>query len=329
MSPTGFTLSPAIAVMFADLGIPAGPVLRAAGLPGDLFVHGPVTLTPEQFYRCWTAMEEASGDPAFAVRAAGRMSTETFHPPIFAALCSPHLRRAAERIAVHKRLIGPQRVLIGRGDELHLTMRWPADPVPPPGLRAYELAIWVALARLATRAQVVPTRFATPDPPAGAVAEAWRDFLGVPFQRADDAVVVFAAQDARRPFLTENTEMWRIFEPDLRRRLADLERAESTAARVRAALIELLPAGEGTATGVARRLALSGRTLQRRLAAEDTTFQGVLDATRHALARSYLDRPDISVTEIAFLLGYDDPGSFYRAFRSWSGTTPHRSRALP
>ncbi|GAB7052606.1 AraC family transcriptional regulator [Catenuloplanes indicus JCM 9534] len=329
MSPAGYALSPAAAVMFADLGIPAGPVLRAAGLPGDLFVRGPVTLAPEQFFRCWTAMEEAYGDPAFPVRAAERMSTETFHPPIFAALCSPNLRRAAERIAAHKRLIGPQRVLVGPGDELHLTMRWPAVPVPPPGLVAYELAVWVALARLATRARVVPARFSTPDPPAGAVAEAWRDFLGVPFQHGAEAEVVFAAHDARRPFLTENAEMWRVFAPDLRRRLADLERAESTAERVRAALVELLPAGAGTAAGVARRLALSGRTLQRRLAAEHTTFQAVLDSTRHALARAYLDRADVSVTEIAFLLGYDDPGSFYRAFRSWTGTTPQQARSGP
>jgi AraC-like DNA-binding protein len=120
--------------------------------------------------------------------------------------------------------------------------------------------------------------------------------------------------------------MWRIFAPDLRRRLADLDRAESTAERVRAALVELLPAGDGTATGVARRLALSNRTLQRRLAAERTSFQAVLLHTRHALARSYLNRPDVSVGEIALLLGYDEPSSFYRAFRRWSGVTPQEAR---
>ncbi|MDR7274039.1 helix-turn-helix transcriptional regulator [Catenuloplanes atrovinosus] len=327
MSTTGFTLTSSITATFADHDIPAGPVLRAAGLPEDLFLHGPVTLTPEQFYRCWTAMEELSGDPELGIRVVERTSTETFQPPLFAALCSPHLRRAAERIAVHKRLLGPQRLLIGPGDELHLTMGWPPDPPPPPGLVVYELALWVAIARLATRARVVPARIAVPDPPGGTVAASWRDYLGVPLGRAAEPVVVFAAHDARRPFLTANAEMWRVFEPDLRRRLADLERAESMAERVRAALVELLPAGEGTTAGVARRLALSGRTLQRRLAAERTTFQAVLDTTRHALARTYLNRPDVSIPEIAFLLGYDEPSSFYRAFRQWSGTTPQRARA--
>jgi AraC-like DNA-binding protein len=321
-----FTFSPGTVAMFADLGLPAGPVLRAAGLPEDLFRHGTVSLTPEQFYRCWTVMEETAGDPAVAVRLAERMSTETFQPPVFAALCSPDLRRAAERISVHKRLIGPQRLLLGAGDELRLTMEWPDHPAPPPSLVAYELGFWVALARLATRRRIVPARIAMPGPPSGPAAEAWRGYLGVPFSTGDAAVVTFTAADARLPFLTADAAMWQAFAPDLRRRLADLDRAESTADRVRAVLVELLPAGEGTARGVARRLALSSRTLQRRLAAERTTFQAVLEDTRHALARDYLHRRDVSITEIAFLLGYDEPSSFYRAFRHWSGTTPQQAR---
>ncbi|GAA2509738.1 AraC family transcriptional regulator [Winogradskya humida] len=325
MTPARFTLSAATAAMFADVGIPAGPVLRAAGLPEDLFLHGPAALTPPQFYRCWTAMEELAGDPAIGSRLAARMSTETFQPPIFAALCSADLRSAAERIALYKRLLGPQQLTL-TGD-LTLTMHWPAEPSPPPGLVAYELAFWVALARLGTRTRITPARILMPDPPRGPAADAWRDYLGVPFGPGAAPAVVFTAADARRPFLTSNAEMWQLLEPDLRRRLADLDRAESTTERVRAALVELLPAGRATAGGVARRLALSDRTLQRRLAGEHTTFQAVLEHTRSTLARGYLSRPDVSVPEVALLLGYDEPSSFYRAFRRWSGTTPQRSRA--
>jgi AraC-like DNA-binding protein len=151
--------------------------------------------------------------------------------------------------------------------------------------------------------------------------------LGVPFGVAASTSVTFSAADAERPFLTANDEMWRVFEPELRRRMADLDRVESTTDRVRAALLELLPAGRADAAAVARRLALSSRTLQRRLASEGITFQGVLDRTRLALAHHYLDRPDVTVAEVAFLLGYDEPSSFYRAFHRWSGTTPHQARA--
>jgi AraC-like DNA-binding protein len=77
---------------------------------------------------------------------------------------------------------------------------------------------------------------------------------------------------------------------------------------------------------IARKLALSTRTLQRRIEAEGTTYQQVLDDTRTDLARHYLQNTALSVAEIAFLLGFSEPNSFYRAFRAWTGTTPDAVR---
>jgi len=287
-----------------------------------------VSLAPAQFYALWTALESVTGDPAFGTAMAGHISAEIFQPPLFAALCSPDLRHAAERMAVHKRLIGPLALsVVDVPEGLRLTVTWPSEPAAPVGLVAFELAFIVVLARLGTRARVVPAAITVPSPPAGAASEAYRELLGVPFGAGATASVTFSGPDASRPFLTANDEMWRVFEPELRRRLADLDRVESTTDRVRAALLELLPAGRTDAAGVARRLALSGRTLQRRLADEGTTFQVELDRTRLALAHHYLGRPDVTVAEVAFLLGYDEPSSFYRAFHRWSGTTPQQARA--
>ncbi|MFG1606157.1 AraC family transcriptional regulator ligand-binding domain-containing protein [Actinoplanes sp. NPDC049265] len=319
-----YTFTSATSATLADLGLAAGPVLRAAGLPGDLFLDPRISLTAEQFYRCWTAAEEITGDSALGATLAARLTAETFQPPVFAALCSPDLRHAAERLAVYKRLMGPQRLVVGAGDDgLRVTTEMPPAPVPPRSLVAYELTFWVALARLGTRTRVVPARVTMPDPPA---AEAYREFLGVRIDRGPSVAVTFTTLDARRPFLTANAPMWEFFDADLRRRLAGLDRARTTAARVRAVLLELLPAGQGTTAHVSRRLAISARTLQRRLAGEGTTFQAVLGSTRQRLARHYLARPEVSVTEIALLLGYDEPSSFYRAFHQWSGTTPQQAR---
>ena len=319
-----FTLSPAISAVLADLGVPTGPVLRAAGLPEDLFLDRQAALTSDQFYRCWTAVEEISGDPALGVTLARLTRAEAFQPATFAAVCSPDLRHAVDRLATYKRLLGPMRLEVDTENGLRLTLRWPAEPLPPNSFVAYELLSWVSLARLGTRQRVNPQRIAMPTPPA---APAYQDYLGVPIGKAAVPTVTFTALDSRRPFLTANTGMWQVFEPELRRRLADLDRVESTAERARAALLELLPAGQGSAAAVARRLALSHRTLQRRLADEGTSFQSVLEQTRHALARHYLERPEITITEIALLLGYDEPSSFYRAFHQWSGTTPQQARA--
>ncbi|GAA3577085.1 AraC family transcriptional regulator [Amycolatopsis ultiminotia] len=322
-------LSPATVAVLADVGVSTGSMLRTAGLPEDLFLDRQVALTAEQFYRCWLAVEEISGDPALGVSLAEQAHAETFQPIVFAALCSPDLRRAAERLAAYKRLLGPLQLIVEtEGDGLRVTVRWPSAPVPPPGFLGYELLVPVALARLGTRSRVSPLRVTLPDPPQGAAATAYRNYLGTPVVAGPEPTVAFTALDARRPFLTADTEMWQVFGPELRRRLADLEQRESTAGRVRAALLELLPAGQCGAAAVARRLAISVRTLQRRLAAEQTTFQEVLERTRHALARHYLARSGITVTEIALLLGYDEPSSFYRAFHQWSGTTPQQARGL-
>lgn len=106
-----------------------------------------------------------------------------------------------------------------------------------------------------------------------------------------------------------------------------MQAADSVADRVRAVLHEKLPAGGSILTAVTQHLAVSSRTLQRQLQYEGTTFQAVLASTRENLARHYLSNSTLRTSEIAFLLGYDDSNSFYRAFRSWTGTTPDALRA--
>ncbi|MGI9616678.1 MAG: helix-turn-helix domain-containing protein [Acidimicrobiales bacterium] len=91
--------------------------------------------------------------------------------------------------------------------------------------------------------------------------------------------------------------------------------------------IEGLTEGLKAMEAVASQLAVSKRTLHRRLQAEGTTFQSVLNSTRESPARHYLSRPSISAAEISFLLGYEEPSSFYRAFHNWTGETPERVRA--
>ena len=124
-----------------------------------------------------------------------------------------------------------------------------------------------------------------------------------------------------------NDAMWEVFEPSLRKRLSEIEDDDTHAERVKAALLELLPTGEASREAVARRLAVSTRTLQRRLNEEGTSFQAVLNSTRESLARHYLTNAGLSAGEIAFLLGYEEPSSFYRAFHNWTGQTPERVRA--
>ncbi|WP_164705726.1 helix-turn-helix transcriptional regulator, partial [Pseudomonas viridiflava] len=96
--------------------------------------------------------------------------------------------------------------------------------------------------------------------------------------------------------------------------LSDLDRTCGMLERVRSALLESLPAGEVSMQAVGRKLGVSTRTLQRRLQSEGTSFQQILDTLRESLAHHYLRNTAMSSAEISFLLGFEDPNSFARAF---------------
>ncbi len=320
-----YRVNPGLRLLLTDAGVGVENVLRRAALPQDLFGGGTVQLAPDRYFRLWQAIEVESGDPLLPIRIGRSISIEAFDPVIFAALCSRNLNLAAERVSTFKRLIGPMRLIVSpTSTHTTLEVRWPDSIVPPPSLATAELVFIVALARLATRTDVRPLSVTSPFPPQN--VEPYNEYFGVPVTSAREYSVTFTAVDASRPFLTVNEPMWESFEPQLRTRIAHLDRESSVPDRVRSALVELLPMGRGTIGAVAGELAISTRSLQRQLQGEGTNFQEVLSQTREALARHYLTQQAMSTQEIALLLGYDDPRSFYRAFNGWTGLTPLTAR---
>jgi AraC-like DNA-binding protein len=97
--------------------------------------------------------------------------------------------------------------------------------------------------------------------------------------------------------------------------------------RVENTMVPLLPHGDARADQVARKLGMSQRTLARRLASEGATFADVLDRLRSDLATRYLGDPDLSVSQIAWLLGYREVSAFTHAFKRWTGKPPREMRA--
>lgn len=97
-------------------------------------------------------------------------------------------------------------------------------------------------------------------------------------------------------------------------------------ARVRELIAAQIRSGEPAPTAVARTLALSERTLQRRLQGEGTNFAALVDDVRTELARLYLSDDKLAIFEVAFLLGYSEPSAFNRAFKRWTGQSPSQFR---
>jgi AraC-like DNA-binding protein len=108
--------------------------------------------------------------------------------------------------------------------------------------------------------------------------------------------------------------------------LARLPASTDLVDEVRRALATQVTAGDITIDGVARRLATTPRTLQRRLARVGTSFDALRDDARKQAAEVYLADETLSITEVAYLLGYSEPGALHRAFKRWYGMTPEAFR---
>ncbi len=123
--------------------------------------------------------------------------------------------------------------------------------------------------------------------------------------------------DLDRPFPIHNAELLEMLDPQLDKALREQQARRS---------ISEQEDGFETAASRARpdvsavyELGLSDRTLQRRIVDDGSAFRQLLLEARQELAREYLNRPDIDLAEVAYLLGYEDSNSFYRAFRTWKG----------
>ncbi|MGI9237299.1 MAG: AraC family transcriptional regulator [Woeseiaceae bacterium] len=105
------------------------------------------------------------------------------------------------------------------------------------------------------------------------------------------------------------------------------DRESSTVAEVRRTLWSALPGGRPNLWRTAAEMGISPRTLQRRLGEEQSSFSTVLDELRRDLSDELLSDRQLSVAQVAFLLGYSEPSAFQRAYRRWRGVSPRRYRS--
>lgn len=136
----------------------------------------------------------------------------------------------------------------------------------------------------------------------------------------------FAQPFLEQPIKTSDAALFSFLEEHALAALASRPKSDDLVDRLRASIREALKQGEPNIERIATRLALSGRTLQRRLSDVGTSFQSVLDDVRFDLARAYLRDLRLDITQIAYLLGYSELRAFDRAFKRWSNQTPREWR---
>lgn len=184
------------------------------------------------------------------------------------------------------------------------------------------LASAMAIMREVATGDVLP-RAVTFTHPAPADTAAHRAYFGCPveFDAAADAIRLPAAV-LDRPNRQGDPAIARYMTPHLEAEVRRLRATDDPLAPIRRHIADALSAGPPTLAVVAIRSGMSARTLQRRIAAEGETFQGLVDAVRADLARGLLADSRYPLAEIAFLTGFSEQSAFTRAFRRWTGKTP-------
>ncbi|UPK46870.1 AraC family transcriptional regulator [Paenibacillus pabuli] len=305
-----------------QLGIAAHDVARKAQLP--LTIINEPAVTTAQYFAIWQAYSDLVGDTAEAIiKLATVFETGKYPPSVLATYHARDYRGALHRMARYKQLCPPESLYITEeGDDCSIELEWLTNEQQgPPLLVGVTLAFLLELGRRGT-GQSLTARLVEFSHTMGDV-RTLETYFGCPIRiGATCNRLTLHRKDLDRPFLSYNEELLEILTPVLDRSLEKQQGSRSVTEMVKWIMKRSLTGGRPDIQIVAKELGMSDRTLQRRLTEENTNFKHLLTQARHEQARAYLADPALDIKEVAFLLGYEDQNSFYRAFRSWEGDTP-------
>lgn len=324
-----------LAVRLKDLGISVPAVLRRAGLPRDLFEHTRILVSTSELFALWRAIEAVSSDPLIGLKIGVETKTERFHPMAIAALSTQNLVAASEHLARYKKLTAPEEILTQLNEEeFSVGFMWLlAVDSEPKVLTDYCFSWMLSLARHGTGTQLKPLRIEYVQQRANLRAIE-KHFGCSVIDGAPRNAIIFRASDATAPFATRNAELFDLLAPQFEEQLRQYKDEDSFIELVHRTIQDRLTGQRPSIDAISEALHMSPRTLQRRLQESGSNFQRVLDEARHQMARYYLSNSVLELNEAAYLLGFEDPNSFGRAFRAWEGVPPsdwretHRASAV-
>ncbi|HEX8786564.1 MAG TPA: AraC family transcriptional regulator [Telluria sp.] len=281
----------------------------------------------DQFSQLWEQLALVAGDPLIGFRISASDPLSWLGVLGHLMLASPTLRQAGDSLMRYMPLVSPvvRPTIEPRADRVRVGLNLVGGARTVPQQR-YDFTWNLLLNTLrfvGGRPDLKPVlvEYAYP-PPASDGVERYAAQFGCPVRFGAPAnALEFADADITAPIPTANPLAAEGLFRMLDERLAQAERS-SFAARVREMLPAMVDQGGALRDAVARRLAISERTLQRRLADEGTDFSTLVDEVRRTIAQQYLGSDRISVKNLSYKLGFSDPSAFHRACLRWFGKAP-------
>ena len=305
-------------------GVAVADILASLGLTEAALEDSDVRVPESSRCRAWVVAAAQARDEAFGLHVAETADIGSYDVLDYALYFSSTLGEAIDRILRFHRVLCDAlkfRIVTDAG-VVHLRR---VEKTPPVESEAV-LAVLVRRARQLTGEDLIPreVRFAHAAP---ASTQPHAAFFRCPV-RFDCATpeILFGPRALAVPVRSANPGANRVLERYMRDLLERLPKNDSFVERARATIARRLVSGRPTLGATARALHASPRTVQRRLADHGTTHAEVVEGVRRELAERLVREGRLTITEITFLLGFEDLSGFRRAYKRWTGRAPSRGR---
>lgn len=322
----------AIVLDLEALGVDPEAYLVQAGLSREEVFDPDRRLVPGRTEALWAAAAEHLQDP---LRTAARLPLGAYSVVDFVAAKSETVGAGLRRIAEYFPLIDPRvRMTVesaGRDSQGELVSTLAlvtagGGPVPPIA-QQFTFAAIVLRSRRFTGLDWPLLRVEFTFPPSPSAVELSRTFgCPIDFER-DVARLVLGTDTFELRLPTAERELLPLLDQHAQGQMEQVGIQDEPVPGLRDALRSICAEGRPSLLALAKRLGMSSRSLQRRLDEQGTSFSAELEAVREKLARAHLAKRDLSIAEVAFVLGFSDQPAFTRAFARWTGVTPQVFRA--
>lgn len=280
--------------------------------------------------KLWRTVIDALDDPCLGLHVGGSIHAKQLGLVGYTIYYSNNLHSAMHRFARYVRIISDAVQFEIEESAKEAAFTWKVHPALAALRHPVELgvALMVALGREISGTDISPQRVELPGPRPDDTSE-YRRYFGCPVEFDRPVARVSNTRQALNlPCKAPDPTLVTYLDELAENKMNPLEgREERMSDAVRRALWSMLPGGRPDLWHTAAELGVSVRTLQRRLGEEDSSFSKVLDELRRDLSNELLADRSLSVSEVAFMLGYSEPSAFQRAYRRWWGVSARRSVA--
>ena len=315
--------------MLERRGIDPEPLFEEAGLDPESRDNPLVRYPIKEARLAWTRASKILDDPAFGLTIATVWQPSDFHALGCAFMASTTLRDALNRLVRYNAVVYDviSYSLAEQDGRAILSYNPVHGKLDEPAiLEDTRWAVVLDACRRVYGANLDPLEviFWHAEPESG--MDEFIEYYRCPLRFGEPiASMTFPSEVLDRPLPGSNRELALSLDRTLIDYIEKLQR-DDIVSRTKSAISEYLPSGNIASEVVAGNLNISIRSLQRKLAAEGTTYRKLLDTVRQELAESYVTDGNFSLTEISYLLGFSSQAAFSRAFKRWTGVTPQEFR---